>query len=57
MLAPGGLPPLDAARVVEHRELWPDLLLVLLLLFLIDTVVRRWEHVAGFWQALRPVPR
>jgi uncharacterized membrane protein len=57
VLAPGEVPPLDAARSVEHRELWPDLLLALLLLFLIDTAVRRWEHVAGFWQALRPAPR
>jgi hypothetical protein len=57
LLAPGEAAPLDAAPTLEHRELWPDLLLALLLLFLIDTAVRRWEHVAGFLQALRPQPR
>lgn len=57
LLAPGEAAPLDAAPTLEHRELWPDLLLALLLLFLIDTAVRRWEHVDGFLQALRPQPR
>ncbi len=57
LLAPGELPPLDAARAVQHRELWPELLLALLLLFLVDTLVRRWEHVAALWQGIRPASR
>lgn len=46
LLKAGELPVLDAARALRHQELWPELLKVLLGLFLIDVLIRRWEHVA-----------
>lgn len=46
LLKAGELPVLDAARALRHQELWPELLEVLLGLFLIDVLIRRWEHVA-----------
>ncbi len=50
------LPDLKTTKAVEHEELWPKLLLLLLLIFLADTCIRRWEHVAGLWQ-LVPLAR
>lgn len=44
------LPNLETTKAVQHEELWPPLLLALLLIFLIDTAIRRWEHVVGLWQ-------
>jgi Ca-activated chloride channel homolog len=45
-----GLPNLETTKAVQYEELWPDLLVMLLILFLIDTGIRRWEHVVGLWQ-------
>lgn len=50
------LPKLETTRAVQHEELWPTLLVWLLLLFLLDTGIRRWEHVVGLWQLL-PLPK
>ncbi|MBL9178081.1 MAG: VWA domain-containing protein [Verrucomicrobiaceae bacterium] len=44
------LPNLETTKAVQHEELWPQLLVLLLLIFLIDTGIRRWEHVVGLWQ-------
>lgn len=44
------LPDLNSTRAVQYVELWPSLIIVLLLLFLIDTAIRRWEHVLGIWE-------
>lgn len=44
------LPNLETTKAVQHEELWPPLLLALLFIFLIDTAIRRWEHVVGLWQ-------
>jgi Ca-activated chloride channel family protein len=44
------LPNLETTKAVQHEELWPPLLLALLFIFLIDTGIRRWEHVVGLWQ-------
>lgn len=44
------LPDLNSTRAVQYVELWPSLVIVLLLLFLIDTAIRRWEHVLGIWE-------
>lgn len=54
-LAAGGMPELTQAHVFQHEELWPTLLLLLLLVFLIDTAIRRWEHVVSLCQLL-PLP-
>jgi len=47
-----GEPQLDlgAARSMRYVELWPWLVKALLLVFLVDIVVRRWEHVTGVWE-------
>jgi hypothetical protein len=44
------LPALNNTRAVQYVELWPSLVIVLLILFLIDTAIRRWEHVLGIWE-------
>lgn len=44
------LPNLETTKAMQHEELWPSLLVLLLLIFLIDTSIRRWEHVVGLWQ-------
>jgi hypothetical protein len=44
------LPNLETTKAVQYEELWPALLLALLMIFLIDTGIRRWEHVVGLWQ-------
>jgi len=49
------LPDLETSKAIQHEELWPLLLLLLLAVFLIDTGIRRWEHVVGLWQ-LVPLP-
>ncbi len=41
------LPDLASTRTAQHIELWPQLILAALFLFLIDTAIRRWEHVSG----------
>jgi Ca-activated chloride channel family protein len=40
---------LGSAKARKYLELWPHLVIALLSLFLIDAVVRRWEHVTGIW--------
>ncbi|MFO1485601.1 MAG: VWA domain-containing protein [Verrucomicrobiaceae bacterium] len=49
------LPNLETTKAIQHEELWSSLLVLLLLVFLIDTGIRRWEHVVGLWQ-LVPLP-
>jgi len=44
------LPNLETTKAVQHEELWPQLLVLLLFIFLIDTGIRRWEHVVSLWQ-------
>lgn len=41
---------LGSARARRYIELWPKLVIALMLLFLVDIAVRRWEHVAGIWE-------
>jgi hypothetical protein len=38
---------LGAARARRYVELWPYLVIAMLLVFLADVAVRRWEHVTG----------
>ena len=38
---------LGSAKARRYMELWPYLVMALLLLFLVDIAVRRWEHVKG----------
>lgn len=46
------LPNLETTKAIQHEELWPSLLVLLLLVFLLDTGIRRWEHVIGLWQLI-----
>ncbi|TDU63191.1 Mg-chelatase subunit ChlD [Prosthecobacter fusiformis] len=50
ILKPGELPDMSETRAVQYIELWPPLILTLLLLFLVDLGIRRWEHVQGLWE-------
>lgn len=47
------LPRLSTSQAVQYVELWPPLVIALLLLFLVDVLIRRWEHVIGLWE-MRP---
>jgi Ca-activated chloride channel family protein len=49
---PKRLPNLETTKAIQHEELWPSLLMLMLLIFLIDTGIRRWEHVVGLWQLI-----
>jgi uncharacterized membrane protein len=40
---------LGTAQSRRYEELWPYLVMILLGLFIIDTAIRRWEHVTGLW--------
>ena len=42
---------LGSANARRYVELWPYLVMAMLLLFLVDIAVRRWEHVTGFWSS------
>ena len=53
LLQDGQTPDLSTTRALQYVGLWPALILALLLLFLADIVIRRWEHVQGFWEMLR----
>ncbi|MDB6139707.1 MAG: von Willebrand factor type domain protein [Verrucomicrobiaceae bacterium] len=53
MLAAGQVPDLAASQATQFTELWPPLVVVLLLVFLLDVLVRRWEHVTGLWETVR----
>lgn len=49
---------LGAATAKRYVELWPYLVTAMLLLFLADIAVRRWEHVVGIFEmALAWMPR
>ncbi len=49
---------LGSAKARCYVELWPYLVIAMLLMFLIDIAVRRWEHVTGIWEiALAWMPR
>lgn len=50
ILKEGELPDLTNTRAVQYIELWPPIMVALLLLFLADVAIRRWEHVQGFWE-------
>ena len=50
LLKPGQMPDLSTTRAVQYIEMWPPLVLALLLLFLLDVALRRWEHVQGIWE-------
>ena len=52
MMASGSLPDLSTTRAVQYVELWPSFVMALLLLFLLDTAIRRWEHVQGIWEMM-----
>ena len=51
VLKPGEVPELDAAEAAQFVELWPPIVVALLLLFLADIVIRRWENVQGLASA------
>lgn len=46
-------PNLSTTRATQYVELWPPLIVALLFLFLVDTAIRRWEHVAAIWEKVR----
>lgn len=50
LLKPGSVPDLTSTRAVQYVELWPALIFALLVLFLADVAIRRWEHVQGLWE-------
>lgn len=45
-------PNLATAKATQYIELWPPVIVALLLLFLVDTAIRRWEHVIGIWEKI-----
>lgn len=52
LLKAGQMPDLSTTRAVQYIEMWPPLVLALLLLFLLDVALRRWEHVQGIWEMI-----
>ena len=52
MLAEGQVPDLQASTTPQFVELWPPIVVALLLLFLVDIGIRRWEHIEGLWEAV-----
>jgi hypothetical protein len=44
---------LGSAKARRYVELWPYLVMTLLLVFLADVAVRRWEHVTGIGEMMR----
>jgi hypothetical protein len=52
MLSDGQAPDLQSATTAQFVELWPPIVIALLLLFLVDVAIRRWEHVEGLWEAV-----
>jgi Ca-activated chloride channel family protein len=51
-LGAGQVPELKASKASQFTELWPPLMVALVLLFLVDIGIRRWEHVQGLWEAI-----
>ena len=52
LLATPQLPSVKLTQALQFTELWPPLVVALLILFLIDAGIRRWEHVTGLWERL-----
>ncbi|MES2595066.1 MAG: VWA domain-containing protein [Verrucomicrobiota bacterium] len=50
VMTSAALPDFSTTRAVQYVELWPPLVIALLLLFLLDLGIRRWEHVQGIWE-------
>jgi uncharacterized membrane protein len=50
VLAQGQVSDLNASEATQFVELWPPIIVALLLLFLVDVCIRRWEHVVGLWE-------
>jgi hypothetical protein len=49
---------LGGSTAKRYVELWPYLAIALLLLFLVDVAVRRWDHVTGIFEVVASwVPR
>lgn len=46
------LPDLTTTKATQFIELWPHVIIALLLLFLADVAIRRWEHVEGIWESV-----
>jgi uncharacterized membrane protein len=53
VLASGQLPDLAGSKATQYVELWPPLIVALILLFLLDVAIRRWEHVTGLLESAR----
>jgi hypothetical protein len=47
------LPQLGKTQATRHIELWPSIIIILLLVFLLDTIIRRWEHAQTIYFTLR----
>jgi len=56
MLKAGEVPDLGKEEATQFVELWPPLVMALLLLFLVDVGIRRWEHLTGLWEWLARRP-
>jgi Ca-activated chloride channel homolog len=50
------LPQATATPALEFVELWPFLLMLFLLLWMLDVIIRRWEHLAA-WLSLPRRPQ
>lgn len=50
VMTAGKLPDLTTTKATQYIELWPPFVVALLLLFLADVAIRRWEHVEGIWE-------
>ena len=55
-LTSDALPELSSTRAAQYVELWPPLVIALLMLFLADIAIRRWEHVNGLWELVKSSP-
>jgi len=52
MLKDGQIPDLSTTKAVQYIEMWPPIVCALVLLFLLDIAIRRWEHVQSIWEIL-----
>ena len=52
MLVPSQVPDLKASQATQFTELWPPLVIALIVVFLMDLCLRRWEHVVGLWETV-----
>lgn len=53
LLKSGQALDLSTTQAVQYIELWPQIMMALLLLFLLDVAIRRWEHVTGLWEVTK----